>query len=118
MLSEVPFWRVYIACGRTDLRKGIDSLAEIVKSQFNLDPFQTGILFLFCGNRSDRIKGLVWEGDGFVLVYKRLERGHYQWPRNQREVMQISPDQYHALLQGLAVIQKKTIETVHLSDIL
>ena len=39
-------------------------------------------LFLFCGRRKDRIKGLYWEGDGFVLLYKRLESGSFQWPRN------------------------------------
>ena len=63
---------IYIACGYTDLRRGIDGLASIVQSQFQLDPFQK-MLFLFCGRRQDRIKGLYWEGDGFLLLYKRLE---------------------------------------------
>ena len=65
---------IYIACGYTDLRRGIDGLASIVQSQFQLDPFQK-MLFLFCGRRQDRIKGLYWEGDGFLLLYKRLENG-------------------------------------------
>ncbi len=52
----------------TDLRRGIDRLAGIVQSQFQLDPFQHA-LFLFCGRRKDRIKGLYWEGDGFALLY-------------------------------------------------
>ena len=64
--------RVYIACGYTDLRRGIDGLAAMVQQQFNLDPF-TNTLFLFCGRRRDRIKALYWEGNGFVLLYKRLE---------------------------------------------
>jgi transposase len=55
--------KIYIACGRTDLRKGIDGLATLVKEQFQLDPFQKDVLFLFCGTRKDRFKGLVWEGD-------------------------------------------------------
>ena len=59
--------RVYIACGYTDLRRGIDGLAAIVQQQFNLDPF-TNTLFLFCGRRRDRIKALYWEGNGFVLL--------------------------------------------------
>ena len=58
---------IYIACGYTDLRRGIDGLASIVQSQFQLDPFQK-MLFLFCGRRQDRIKGLYWEGDGFSLA--------------------------------------------------
>lgn len=65
--------RVYIACGYTDLRKGIDGLARMVQQQFELDPF-TNTLFLFCGRRRDRIKGLYWEKDGFILLYKRLEQ--------------------------------------------
>ena len=51
--------QVYIACGYTDLRKGIDGLARLVQQQFALDPF-TNTLFLFCGRRRDRIKGLYW----------------------------------------------------------
>ena len=59
--------KVYIACGYTDLRKGIDGLARLVQQQFELDPF-TNTLFLFCGRRRDRIKGLYWEKDGFILL--------------------------------------------------
>ena len=65
------FRKVYVAAGYTDLRRGIDGLASIVKFNFQLDPYEKDILFLFCGRRSDRIKGLVWEGDGFLLR-KRL----------------------------------------------
>ena len=82
--------KVYIACGYTDLRKGIDGLARLVQQQFALDPF-TNTLFLFCGRRRDRIKGLYWEKDGFILLYKRLEIGAYQWPRSESEVMLLLP---------------------------
>ena len=78
------FRKVYIAAGYTDLRRGIDGLASIVKFNFQLDPYEKDILFLFCGRRSDRIKGLVWEGDGFLLLYKRLELGGFSWPRTKR----------------------------------
>ena len=50
---------IYIACGYTDMRKSIDGLAAIVQEEFHLDPFSKS-LFLFCGKRSDRIKGLLW----------------------------------------------------------
>ena len=59
--------KVYIACGYTDLRKVIDGLATMVQQQFELDPF-TNTLFLFCGRKRDRIKGLYWERDGFILL--------------------------------------------------
>lgn len=54
--------KVYIACGYTDLLRGIDGLAAMVRQQFDLDPF-TNTLFLFCGRRRDRIKALYWEGE-------------------------------------------------------
>ena len=66
--DAIGFDRIYIACGYTDLRRGIDDLAGIVQSEFRLDPFQN-VLFLFCGRKTDRIKGLLWEGDGFVLLF-------------------------------------------------
>ena len=73
--NATGFRKIYIAAGYTDLRRGIDGLASIIKFNFQLDPYEKDILFLFCGRRSDRIKGLVWEGDGFLLLYKRLELG-------------------------------------------
>ena len=102
---------VYLACGYTDLRRGIDGLAGIVQTQFHLDPFQNA-LFLFCGRRKDRLKGLYWEGDGFVLVYKRLESGSFQWPRNGEEARQLTPQQYRWLMEGLSVEQPKAHKTV------
>lgn len=54
--------RVVLACGRVDLRKGIDGLAMIIGDKYGQNPFEQGTLFLFCGQRSDRIKGLLWQG--------------------------------------------------------
>lgn len=68
--DAVGFRKIYLAVGSTDLRRGMEGLAAIVKHQFNLDPYDKGVFFLFCGRRSDRIKGLQWEGDGFLLLYK------------------------------------------------
>lgn len=98
--------RIYIACGYTDLRKGIDALATLVQQQFHLDPF-TNTLFLFCGRRRDRMKALYWEGNGFVLAYKRLERDVFQWPRNVQEVRQLTAQQYRWLMEGLKIEQPK-----------
>lgn len=55
---------IYIACGYTDLRRGIDGLASIVEAQFKMDPFRKA-MFLFCGRRRDRLKALYWEGMDF-----------------------------------------------------
>lgn len=102
---------LYIACGHTDLRRGIDGLASMVKSQFRMDPFQRA-LFLFCGKRRDRLKALYWEGDGFLLLYKRLESGSFQWPGSTEEVHALTPQQYRWLMEGLKAEQLKANRAV------
>ena len=100
--------QIYIACGYTDMRKSIDGLAALVWEQFHMDPFSPS-LFLFCGRRCDRIKALLWEGDGFVLLYTRLENGAFQWLREADELQPISWQQFRWLMEGLKVEQKLTI---------
>ena len=99
---------IYVACGYTDLRKGIDGFALLVKEEFSLDPFSRS-LFLFCGKRNDRIKALYWEGDGFVLRYKRLERGSFQWPRSKAAMKTLTERQYRWLMEGLNIEQPRAI---------
>lgn len=100
---------IYIACGYTDMRKSIDGLAAIVQQNFKLDPFSNS-LFLFCGRSSTKMKVLYWEGDGFVLLYKRLENGKFIWPRDKDEVMKITDQQFRWLLEGLKIEQPRTIK--------
>lgn len=104
--------KIYIACGKTDMRKSIDGLSALVSQNFKLDPFENA-LFLFCGGKRDRIKALLWEGDGFLLLYKRLEGGVFQWPRTTEDVREISSQQYRWLIEGLAIDQKKVIENLN-----
>ena len=113
MLNDAGgFDHIYIAVGYTDLRRGIDGLVAIVRESFHLDPY-TNSIFLFCGRRSDRIKALVWEGDGYLLAYKRLETGSFQWPRNSDEVLEITDQQFRWLMEGLKTEQKKQIPKVY-----
>lgn len=105
------FDHIYMACGYTDLRRGIDGLAGIVQNDFQLDPFQN-LLFLFCGRRTDRIKGLLWEGDGFLLLYKRLENGKFQWPRSEDEASEITDQQFRWLTEGLSIEPRKVVHKV------
>jgi len=100
--------RIYIVCGYTDMRKAIDGLAAIIQQNFRLDVF-SGSLFLFCGKRCDRIKALLWEEDGFVLLYKRLENGKYKWPRDSDEARQITKQEFRWLMEGLSIEQKTAI---------
>lgn len=81
-------------------------------------PFDEGTLFLFCGRKTNRMKGLLWEVDGFVLLYKRLEEGRFQWPRKTEDIENISIEQYHWLLEGMAITQRKTIQKVERKMIL
>lgn len=110
MLNDATgFKKVYLAVGSTDLRKGIDGLAAIVKFQFNLDPYDKNTLFLFCGKKPDRLKGLIWEGDGFLLLYKRINIGTFKWPRSASEAVEISMEQYSLLMQGFEIMAKRPI---------
>lgn len=69
---------IYLVCGYTDMRKSIDGLCEVVVDVVKRDPRENA-LFLFCGRQCDRFKALLWEGDGFVLIYKRLSvNGRYR----------------------------------------
>ena len=107
-----PDTKIYLACGYTDLRRQIDGLATVVATQFQLDPSQNA-LFLFCGRRCDRIKGLLWEDDGFLLLYKRLEGGVFQWPRSTNELLALDQKQFRWLLEGLTISPKKQIVKTH-----
>ncbi len=103
---------VYIACGYTDLRRGIDGLAQLVETQFQLDPFSNS-LFLFCNRRRDRMKALLWEQNRFMLFYKRLENGgSFQWPRGEAQARQLSEQEFRWLLEGLALEQPKANKPV------
>jgi len=110
ILNEITTGQIYIACGYTDMRRSIDGLAAMVQKVFKLDPYGRS-LFLFCGKRSDRIKALYYEGDGFILFYKRLEQGRFQWPRKESEARQITRRQLRWLLEGLRIEQPSALTT-------
>ena len=108
MLAELGgVTKIILAVGYTDLRLGINGLAQVVGTKYDLNPFEKGTLFLFCGRRPDRIKALLWEGDGFLLLYKRLEDGRFDWPRTPAEAAKLIPEQYHLLMIGLNPIKPK-----------
>ena len=102
--------RVVIACGVVDLRKGIDGLSMIIGDRYHQNPFEKGTLFLFCGRRTDRIKGLLWMGSGFLLLYKRFEAGSLTWPRTEQEAAELTEEQFHYLMLGLNPLDPKIKE--------
>ena len=109
LVKNITAEHVFLACGHTDMRKSIDGLAAIVQQNFKLDPFSKDV-FMFCGRRKDRIKALFWDGDGFSLLYKRLDNGNFCWPKSQNDVINISEQQLRWLMEGLEICQPKSIK--------
>ena len=92
--------RVWIATGRTDLRRGFDGLALQVQETLKQDP-HSGHLFVFRGRRGDLIKVLWHDGQGMCLFAKRLEQGKFLWPSAVEGVVAITPAQLGYLLEGI-----------------
>lgn len=101
-----------MVCGYTDMRKSVDGLCAIVRDKLRMEPADGTSIYMFCGRRCDRIKVLMHESDGFVLLYKRLDCGvgRYRWPRSRDEVQPISWKQFGWLMQGLDIEQPKAIK--------
>ena len=94
------------------LRKGIDGLSMIIGDTYHQNPFGKGTLFLFCDRRTDRIKGMLWIGDGFLLVYNRFEAGPLSWPRNTQEAAELTEEDFHLLMRGLNPVTER-VHTVY-----
>ena len=102
MLSIAPPPTIYLHTGTTDMRKSFDGLSGIIRGTFGADP-SDGSLFLFVNKRRDRIKALWWDGDGYVLWYKRLEEGTFETmpPKNGEERVRIDSTQLAMILSGV-----------------
>ncbi len=96
MIVPAQAVRVVIATKPVDFRKGHDGLAALAQKELGLDP-HSGLIVVFRSRRGDRIKVLVWDGSGLVLVYKRLEEGKFAWPAVRDGVMRLSRTQFEAL---------------------
>jgi transposase len=92
--------KVFLACGATDMRKGLDSLAVQVQTILQQDPF-SGHVFVFRGRRGDLIKALYWDTQGLCLFMKRLEKGRFVWPSPADGVAHLSAAQLAMLLEGI-----------------
>ena len=104
---------IYIVCGRTDMRKSIDGLCAIIQEQFSMEIDHS--LYLFCGRKCDRIKAILKEPDGIVMIYKRLTaQGSYRWPRDKSEVRNLTWREFDWLMSGIDIEQPKTIKPLKL----
>jgi transposase len=98
MISVPP--RFLFARRPVDFRKQIDGLAAVCERELGEEPLD-GTLFLFRNRDGDALKALVWTHGGFVLVYKKLERGRFSWPSGDLERVQMTPAELAALLEGI-----------------
>ena len=97
MISPSGSYKIYLATHPVDFRKGIDGY---VINNFDLDPF-TGAFFVFRSKSKDKIKVLVWDGTGLVLIYKRIEGNGFVWPKLTDGTMTMSKAQFEALFEGI-----------------
>src|SRR3954453_11099595 len=100
MFGPPPGTRVYLACGTTDMRKGFDGLAAQVQTVLAQDPY-SGAVFCFRGRRGDLLKILLWDGQGLVLIAKRIEKGKFVWPQAATGVVSLTPAMLSMLLEGI-----------------
>ncbi len=96
--------RIYIVCGYTDLRAGVNKLVNKIRYEYGLETFDKGSLFLFAGRKASVIKAVCYEGDGMLLMTKYLSDGRFQWPRTPDEVKQLTGEQFKLLMNGFTVI--------------
>jgi transposase len=94
--------RIYLCTAPTDMRKGFDTLAALVRESLQYDPL-SGHLFLFVGRDRDRIKILYWDADGFAVWYKRLEEGTFRLPaaKNAGASVELKASELAMLLAGI-----------------
>ncbi len=102
--------KIYLVCGYTDMRLGIQGLMDIIRNTYHLDPFANAV-YLFCGRKASTLKALHFEKTGFVLLYKRLDDGRFQWPRNSTEARSLTRQEFRWLMEGLSVDQPRAIRS-------
>lgn len=100
MITPLPGVRVYLACGYTDMRKGMTTLAMLVQETLGHNPF-SGEVYAFRGRKGGQIK-LIWhDGVGMCLFIKKLERGQFIWPMSAAGTVSLTAGQLSTLLEGL-----------------
>ncbi len=114
MWAEPGGAKVYLAVGATDLRRSINGLSLWVSEVLEADPFSES-WYVFCNRRRDKLKILHWQGAGFWLHYRRLERGRFNWPQCAADALalEITPRELRWLLDGLALEQPRAHRPLH-----
>ena len=100
MIAPPAGARILLATKPVAFRKGAHSLAALAAEALGADPFSDAVL-VFRSRRADRIKVLVWDGSGLVLVWKQLEGGAFRWPPVVDGVVRLTPVEFAALFDGI-----------------
>lgn len=100
MIALQPSTRIYLACGVTDMRKGANGLAVMAQEVLRHNPHD-GALFAFRGRRGDLVKLLWYDGQGFCLFSKRMDRGRFIWPLTRTGKVTLTAAQLSMLLEGI-----------------
>ena len=102
---------IYMAVSTVDMRKSIDGLSMLVSQAFNLDVLD-GCMFIFTNKHRNRIKLLYYDGNGFWLLFKRLEKGNFKWITDDKsDIRLIDERQLRWLLDGSAIEQKYALKS-------
>jgi transposase len=112
MISIPAGARVLLAIRPVDFRKGAHTLAALAQEMLAEDPF-SGTVIVYRAKRGDRIKILVWDQSGLVLIWKQLSQGSFRWPPIVDGVMKLSPVEFAALFDGLDWTRVQTTKPIH-----
>ncbi len=117
MLSVSSAYRCYLYRGQADMRKSFDGLSGIVRNELQKDPL-SGEVFIFINKRCNQVKVLLWEGDGFSLYYKRLEKGTYELPLLKEDIpsVELRSDELMLILQGISLKSVRRRKRFHIHE--
>ena len=125
--NAICFKQIFIVTGYTDLRSGIDRLAALITSKTGDNPFVPDTLYLFCGRKTNHqvpvpgknYRKVIWCNKMKIISIaavtaggKRLEKGRFQWPRNESEVQSLTEQQFRWLMEGLTITPKHTVQEI------
>ena len=116
LLEEIP--TIYLVYGSTDFRKQIASLSNMVKEQYKMNPYKK-VAFLFCNKKKNSIKLLCYDKNGFILAQKTLldvNNYRFKWPKDEKELGQITHEQLRWLLSGLQVCPKSYFQDIEIEN--
>ena len=112
MISVPAGARILLSTRPVDFRKGAHGLAALAQEVLAENPFSGAVIVWRC-KRGGRVKILVWDTSGLVLIWKQLQQGSFRWPPNMNGVMKLSPVEFAALFDGLDWTRVQTIKTIH-----